>query len=436
MAIKDRVGPSAMSRSPAPSPSRPPRPEGPAELAPYGRAFLDWGACAIGARLRTPLDEAPEGGGLLEDVAHLGFAGHLLDFDDTYAPGLAHVSAPTAPAAVVLAAHLGRDVGGLLAAYSAGFEVMAAFSAASHPALYDRGWHPTAVCGSVGAAVAASSLLELDTEHTEQAVRLALLSAAGLRAAFGSHGKAYQVGRAAADGVLAARTAARGAVVPASVVAGAGSFADVYGGDLADALHAPPPGRRAVEDNWIKAYPCCLQTHATIDAGLELAKRWGPHPPREVTITVHPVTLQAAGAPAEVRSGLEAKFSVPYTTAWAVLRGPPTVESFDLVDEEVRALAGGFVVGVDEQLDPNACRLEWQADGRAQAVRIEQPRGSPARPLDDSQLHAKVRSLGAEALVDALADLSTPATQLAELLGVGGRHPHPGSPATREVGRH
>ena len=80
---------------------------------------------------------------------------------------------------------------------------MGPVAAANHPALRRRGWHPTAVCGVVGAAVAAGRLLNLRDERLEFAVRLALLRAGGLHAAFGSDGKALQVGLAAAAGASA-----------------------------------------------------------------------------------------------------------------------------------------------------------------------------------------------------------------------------------------
>lgn len=68
----------------------------------------------------------------------------------------------------------------MLDAYADVFEAMARFSAASHPTLYDAGWHPTAVCGSVGAAVTAAALLDLTTDQIRHA---AARSAVGFRAA-------------------------------------------------------------------------------------------------------------------------------------------------------------------------------------------------------------------------------------------------------------
>ena len=175
----------------------------------YRAAFTDWLACASRG-FSEPAARAASAAG--DPIVALGTAGHVLDFDDTFLPGIAHLSAPVAPAALALGAHEGATVGDVLAAYADGFEAMGALAAAGHPALYDRGWHPTAVCGAVGAAVAAARLLGADAET---AAALAALRAGGLRAAFGSDGKSIQVGLAAATGVAAARLAKAGATVPA-----------------------------------------------------------------------------------------------------------------------------------------------------------------------------------------------------------------------------
>ena len=154
--------------------------------------------------MRALGDEAPA------RVAFAGAAGHVLDYDDTLPDGVAHVSAACAPAALVLADELGLSLGAMLEAFAEGWEAMAAVAAASHPALYDGGWHPTAVCGSIGAAVAAARPLDLSARQR------------GARAVPGGAARrwyarrlrlrrqAIQVGLAAAAGVQAALLAGPG----------------------------------------------------------------------------------------------------------------------------------------------------------------------------------------------------------------------------------
>jgi 2-methylcitrate dehydratase PrpD len=376
----------------------------------YATALLDWLGCAAAGRDEPAARAARAlGEGLHGRVVAAGTAGHVLDFDDTYLPGLAHLSAPSAPAALLLGAEADAAVGEVLAAYAAGFEAMGAVAAASHPALYERGFHPTAVCGVVGAAVAAAGVLGLDEERRRTAVALALCRAGGLRAAFGSDAKSLQVGMAAAAGVVAARLAEAGASVRLDEAArGPAGFDAAFG-----ARFEEPAGEPAVEQNWIKAYPCCLQAHSAIEAA-DQARAQGLEAGAEVTVTVHPVSLQAA-AYEDPADGLQAKFSIPYLTAFALLHGAPGVADFRTVDAGARAIASRSVrVRADDGLLESEAVLE--ADGRA--VRVEAALGSPARPMDPDALAAKLRGLVGERLEGALDDPQLPARSLLEAAGL------------------
>jgi 2-methylcitrate dehydratase PrpD len=367
----------------------------------YRTALLDWLACAFGGRSQRAAQAARAAGdGPLERIAWLGTAGHVLDFDDTYLPGIAHLSAPTAPAAIVLAAELDRSVGEALDAYAAGFEAMGALSR-SHD-LYAGGWHPTAVCGAVGAAHAASRLLSLDEERTGAAERLALLRAGGLRAAFGSDGKSLQVGLAAATGVHAARIAAGGGTITADVLAHDAGFDAAFGTGPA------PDGRRAIDENWIKPWPCCLMSHSAVQAAAEARDALaGSEAP--IDVTVHPVARRAA-AYDEVADGLQAKFSIPYLVAYAVLRGEPEPASFDRVDPDVQALARGRVrLATDDRLREAEAVL---ALGGEEAARVPASRGSPERPLGAAELAAKCERLAGDRLDGLLDDPGAPAQTL------------------------
>jgi 2-methylcitrate dehydratase PrpD len=373
-------------------------------MSAHAAALLDWLACAYGGREQRAARAARAAGdGLLERVAWLGTAGHVLDFDDTYLPGIAHLSAPTAPAAIAVAASLDLSVGDVLDAHASGFEAMGALSRAHR--LYEGGWHPTAVCGAAGAAVAAARLLGLDEERAGSAERLALLQAGGLRAAFGSDGKSLQVGVAAAAGVHAARIAAGGAVITADVVGGSDGFAAAFGRRDTEGGQSP----LAVEQNWIKPWPCCLMSHSAIEAATQ-ADLGGSAP---IDVVVHPVARRAA-AYDEVEDGLQAKFSIPYLVAHVALRGEPRPESFDRVDPEVQELARSRV-----GLATDAGLLEAEAAiavGGEEVARVRAARGSPERPMSADELAAKCAMLAGDRLDGLLDDRSAPAQVLLDAL--------------------
>ena len=371
----------------------------------YRQAFLDWMACAFAGRAEpTAIAAHATDDSLLGHTTWLAVAGHVLDFDDTYAPGLSHISASTAPAALAFGSHMGASVGSVLEAYAAGFEAMAALARAGHPVLYERGWHPTAVTGTVGAATVAAHLLDLDAEQTSNAQLLAVLGAGGLRAAFGTDGKSLQVGMAASQGVQAALLASNGAGTTDAVKAG---YVSAYGAPWGD----PDPEQQAIEQNWIKAFPCCLQTHASIEAATRAASSGWADGSATATVVVHPRSRQAAPLD-DVETGLEAKFSIPYTTAFALLYGPPDVDDFATVDGAARALATRITVRLDEGLPEATAVLEWDSG----SIEIDAALGSPLHPMTPEQLNDKVRMLSGEALIGSLDDPDRPASELLQLV--------------------
>jgi 2-methylcitrate dehydratase PrpD len=377
--------------------------------SPYAVAFTDWLACACaGADERAAKAVRASGTDLLADVAFAGTAGHVLDFDDTFSDGVAHVSAACAPAALVLAADVGLSLEAALDAYGSAFEAMAAVAAASHPALYDAGWHPTAVCGPIGAAVAAARLLRLTETERANAIAVALLRAGGTRGAFGSDGKAIQVGLAAAAGVQGALLARAGAVVDPRAVYGPQGFEGVLGAAWPDPDADRGPG---IERNWIKLYPSCLGTHSPIELAAG-AREWIQAEP--VRVVVHPVARQAAYLD-DVRDGLSAKFSIPYCVAHTLLHGPPGVRDFAGVDDRVRERSRLVGVEVDRSLPEFGAVLTV---GDTEIARVRCPRGAPERPAEASDLAAKISDLAGSRLDGVLDDPGVPAATVLDAAGL------------------
>jgi 2-methylcitrate dehydratase PrpD len=389
--------------------------------AAYRMAFTDWLACACaGVTERAAQAMRSSGADLLSDVAFAATAGHVLDFDDTLSDGVAHVSATTAPAALVLAGHLGLSLEAVLDAYAEGYEAMAAVAGASHPSLYDRGWHPTAVCGPIGAAVAAARLLGLSAEQRETAVAVALLRAGGSRGAFGSDGKAIQAGLAAAAGVQGALVARGGASVDPRALHGPVGFAAVLGatwpagedgGPASIEVLAHPGTAAAIERNWIKLHPSCLGTHSPIDAAEQLR---GLANGDALEVVVHPVARQAAHLDA-VSDGLSAKFSIPYCVAHTLIRGAPRAADFVQLDDGIMDRAASVSVSVDDSLAQWGTVLRPAA---GDAIRLDGPRGAPGRPITAAELAGKVSDLAGDRLDGALGDPRTPARQVLQAAGL------------------
>ena len=144
----------------------------------------------------------------------------------------------------------------------------------------------------------------------------------------------------------------------------------------------------AITQNWIKAWPCCLQTHGAI----ECAERVEGVPDGPLSVLAHPVSRQAAGYDG-VETPLQAKFSIPYTTAFTLLRGGPRVDDFAALDPEVQALAERISVRTDPALGESEFAL---FAGDDELARVDAARGSPLHPLSPEDLETKIHDLAGD----------------------------------------
>jgi 2-methylcitrate dehydratase PrpD len=129
---------------------------------------------------------------------------------------------------------------------------------------------------------------------------------------------------------------------------------------------------------------------------------------------VHPTARMAApyDDPAD---GLQAKFSIPYTTAHTLLHGPPVVDSFAAPDAIARAFAAERIrVRTDATLLETEARLE--ADGHVMSA-VRHAHGSPQNPMDGAALALKAEQL-APHLRGVMDDLGAPARDVAAAAGL------------------
>src|SRR5688572_15383603 len=259
-----------------------------------------------------------------------GTMAHAMDYDDAHQMGAGHVSCPCWSAALAVAGHLGAGEKETLAAFVAGFEVMARLGgggpAGVGRSLQRRGFHPTSVFGRVGAAVVASVLMRLDEQATERALGVATTTAGGLIGSFGTHAKPFHGGKAAMDGILAAQLAQEGFQSATHLLELTNGLLDSFIQDRA--ADVPPldfDARWELLRNGYKPYASCRATHASIQAARALAPRLEGRKIARVHAKVHPNAVVTAGK-MNPRTPLECKFSVPFCIALG-LRGYRLVAS-------------------------------------------------------------------------------------------------------------
>ena len=321
-------------------------------------------------------------------------AGHVLDFDDVHLPSTSHISVVCVSAALA--------AGGGPRAYLGGAGVMARLGAALGWDHYRRGWHTTCTAGAPAAAVAAGLALGLDAEALRRAMALAVPAAGGVQRAFGTMAKSLQVGFATAAGLRAARLAAAGASADPSA---ADQWFGLVGGTGEPELSGP-----AVPDGLAtKLHPCCYAMQRPISAARALSWRGdGPEDIARIVVTtpeagMQPLIHHAPG------TGLEAKFSMEYAVATALLDGFPGLRDFTdsaverrgvrrlLERTEVRIVPGG---GADLMAGETRVALHLNDGSRAEAA-LDLPQGHPRRPATEAELAAKVAScVGADRVAE------------------------------------
>jgi len=252
-----------------------------------------------------------------------GTAAHALDYDDVALGG--HPSAALVPAVLAEGDHLGISGARAVTAYLVGYEVWAELFAREPEAYHVKGWHPTAVFGTVGAAAAAAHLHRLSPEQAQHALALAASMASGLVSNFGTMTKPLHAGRAASCGIEAVRLAKAGlTAAPDTLEHHAGFLAALSPGgkvDRASAVAGLGQALRILDTGLsVKKYPICYATHRVIDGVLDLATAHDLKPAQvnavHATVGAAQASMLRNHAPV---TGLEAKFSLEFAVASALV---------------------------------------------------------------------------------------------------------------------
>ncbi|MDP1682433.1 MAG: MmgE/PrpD family protein [Burkholderiales bacterium] len=336
-----------------------------------------------------------------------GTAAHTVEVDDIYRDAIYHPGAPTIAAAWAVGQETGSTGLDVLLAVVAGYEISTRIGAALGRAHY-KYWHNTGTVGSFGAAAAAASLYRLEAGPYAHALATAGTFAAGLQQAFrmDSLSKPLHAGRAAEAGVLAAQAARAGITGSLDILEGEAG--------MGVAMSNGPDWQQAVatlgRDFHItrmtfKNHACCGHTFAAIDGALAVQARLGVKAAdiAQVRIATYRPALDVAGYD-HPQSPAEARFSVKYVVATALLYGSVRLSAFEpqrLADPAIRELMQRIELTVDPELDAGfpgqrAARVTLETrDGRSEQYLQPTRKGDPEQPLSDADLDDKFIELAA-----------------------------------------
>ncbi|MFV1876470.1 MmgE/PrpD family protein [Nioella sp.] len=328
-----------------------------------------------------------------------GTLSHALDYDDTHFAHIGHPSVAVIPAALAMGERVGAGGAAMQEAALVGVEASVRVGVWLGRGHYQAGFHQTATAGAFGAGLAAGRLLGLSAAQLADVIGLLGTRASGLKSQFGTMGKPFNAGIAAANGVEAALLVSKGFDPRRAGLEDAQGFGPTHqgAGDMGVL--------EGLGQSWLfeqvshKFHACCHGLHAALEAVAELL----PVEPEGITaieVVTHPrwLTVCNIAAPA---TGLEAKFSYAQVMALAVLgHDTARLDSFTdalACDPQVGALRQKVRVTPDDTLPETAARVSLTLNGGTREASHDL-----LTPLPLSTRAAKVRAK-AEALLGAQA---------------------------------
>jgi len=360
-------------------------------------------AVLIGTKGRAPAPDA---------ALYNGAVSHALDYDDI---GLAagHVSTAIIPAALAVAEREHASGRAFLAAVTIGYEAAFRIGEAVNPSHYYF-FHPTGTVATFGAAAAAASLMRLNGAQMLDALGSAGTQAAALWEfnADGAMSKHLHPGKAAMNGIIAADLARAGFTGATRILEGERGFFRAMSKSFDESRITDGLGVRwKIGENGFKLYSCCGHTHTAVDCALEIRarRRWSKE---DVLREVSGIAIETYGPGYEIvkemnpRTPYQAKFSLAYCAAAALLEGALGLEQFDdsrfgpdgVRDRSIAELLRRVRVSVADDLTAKypaswPVRLSVETSGGAERASSEFPKGHPEHPVSTAELEQKFTAL-------------------------------------------
>ncbi len=313
---------------------------------------------------------------------------HTRSQDDTHPGSSSHPGGVVMPAALAIAEREGRSGAEFLAGLVLGYEVLCRVGRDFDEAITGRGFRVAPVIGGFGAAAAAASLLGLGADQTTHAIGLAAHLAGGLGQVWveGSAEWPLQLGCAARNGVMAARTAQAGATAARHILEGKGGFYRAYANTTEPAVEAIA----GLGETWqfaevtVKAHPVCAILQGPLDSLLRLVERHkvDPSAVAEASLTLSPYEAAYPGIDntGPIASATAAKMSAQFSLALGLLDGRVTMDGLHrFADPAIAALSARVSVAAESAIAPRESRLTLRlTDGSTLTDAITAAVGRPS----------------------------------------------------------
>ena len=339
---------------------------------------------------------------LKEAVFLNGLNGHALDFDDGTNSGIIHLGSPIFSLLLPLAQRYGISVEKLLRAAIVGYEASYTMAVSIQPGHKKMGYHATGTCGTLGATIAASYMLEFSTEERFQAFASAAVAASGMLKVLddGSELKPYNVAKTALLSLTALQLGKSGFKGHPDPLGGRGFFKMMTGKESVELKPVLLNGTYAIMKTYTKPYASCRYTHPSVEAAIHMRERVKSTDVVEIDIKTYDLAV-AGHDHTDIAGSYSAKMSIPYATAAGLLYGKAGLQEFteDVVrGEEIMALTRKVKVEADDELSKvfpgiQAAVVTIKTKAGEYTKRVDYPKGEPENPLTDQEFKERYDGL-------------------------------------------
>ena len=332
---------------------------------------------------------------------------HGADMDDGNKKSAGHIGAHVISSVLALAEYEKSRWSDIIPAIIVGYDFFNRIAGASQPDLYNKGFHSTGVAGSLASAAACAKLLKLEAAGIYNSVSIAAVQSSGLIIIDESaqHCKPINAANAARTGVLSALMAVKGLDAPVNPLESPKGWFNAYAGEVDEHVLLDNLGKVfTIEESYLKQYPSCRHTHACIDAARSIREEfvglgYTCGDISEVQVWVYPNAVRSAGKISHPQTSGEAKFSIHYAVAKALLNGNFTLDDLKIeVDDAVGQIINRTVIAVDESLEDRMSGIRGARvravfkDGTVKEVTVPVPKGEGDSFLDWNDLEDKMIS--------------------------------------------
>ncbi len=335
-----------------------------------------------------------------------GTISHVVELDDGHRIARGHPGVTVMTTALAVGEYIGATGEEMITAIVAGYDIFVRLASSVNPSHLNRGYHTTGTCGTLASAATAAVLLKLSEEQTVSALGLAGTQSAGLLEVTesGQMAKAFHAGKSAQAGILAAVLAEKDALGPNSILEGIKGFCRTLSDDCDYQLLVKDLGKKYyIEECYIKLYPSCRHTHSPIDAMLCIRSKNSVNIEtiEKIIITTFPTAISFAGKIFHPESPEEAKFSIPFSSVVALIKGDFSLNELSdeyFLDQEIFELIKKVEIVSDPDYEKEFPKTKGAqveiifSDGTRLKEKVSLPKGELENPVSLEEVIRKFKS--------------------------------------------